>query len=242
MNLEITIPEDWKDITYSQYMKYYNATRPYEGTEEVARISLESGALYFCNVPAELLYSIPKDTFDLISERLATMYLSSHNCPLVNQFNIGDVTYGFIPSLDDMTYGEYLDLTNYTQDKFWNNIPIIFSILYRPIDKKSGKHYTIESYAGTNDERIQFFKEILTMDIVFGGLSFFLNLQSDLLIATLHYLEKNLEKMKDPQISQLLETLVKNGVDTQHLQSFLTTTYQNLILLRSLPSTNALLS
>ncbi len=40
----------------------------------------------------------------------------------------------------------------------------------------------------------------------------------------------------------LLETLAKNGVDTPHLQSFLTTTYQNLILLRSYQSTNVSLS
>ena len=242
MNLEITLPESWKDITYSQYMKYYNMTKPYEGTEDIGRVSLESGALHFCNVPAEALYSIPKETFDLISERLGSLFLASHDLPLVNRFAIGEVEYGFIPSLDDMSYGEYLDLTNYTQDKFWNNVPIIFSILYRPVEKKSGKHYTIEAYAGTNDERIDFFKEILTMDIVFGGLSFFLNLQSDLLIATLHYLEKNLGKMKDPQVSLLLETLAKNGVDTPHLQSFLTTTYQNLILLRSYQSTNVSLS
>ncbi len=38
MNLEITIPENWKDIKYSQYMKYYNMTKPYDGTEEVARV------------------------------------------------------------------------------------------------------------------------------------------------------------------------------------------------------------
>ncbi len=57
MNLEITIPENWKDIKYSQYMKYYNMTKPYDGTEEIARVSLELGALHFCNIPGELLYS-----------------------------------------------------------------------------------------------------------------------------------------------------------------------------------------
>ncbi len=126
------------------------------------------------------------------------------------------------------------------KDKFWNNIPIIFSILYRPIVKKSGKYYTIEPYAGTNDERIDFFKDILTMDIVFGAIGFFLNLQSDLLIGILHYSEKILKKTKDPQVSLLLETLAKNGVDIPQLQSSLTTTLQNLILLRSYQSTNAL--
>ena len=239
MNLESTIPENWKDIKYSQYMKYYNMTKPYDGTEEVARVSLELGALHFCNIPGELLYSIPKDTFDLVSGRLGELFLASDTQPLVNQFTIGDVTYGFIPSLDDMTYGEYLDLTTYTKDKFWNNIPIIFSILYRPIVKKSGKYYTIEPYAGTNDERIDFFKDILTMDIVFGAIGFFLNLQSDLLIGILHYSEKILKKTKDPQVSLLLETLAKNGVDIPQLQSSLTTTLQNLILLRSYQSTNA---
>jgi len=239
MELEITLPQSWKEINYKDYMKYYNLTKPYEGTNEVARVSMETGALYFCGVPAEYLYQLPKDVFDSITERLGEMFMEINDMPLVNQFTIGDVTYGFTPNLDEMTYGEYLDLTSYTQDKFWNNIPIIFSILYRPIVKKNGKYYTIEPYLGTNDDRIEFFKNILTMDIVFGAISFFLSLQSDLLIATLHYLGKTAGDKKSPLTSQLQETLLKNGLDIQQLQSSLTMTLQNLILLRSYQSTNA---
>ncbi len=57
---------------------------------------------------------------------------------------------------------------------------------------------------------------------MFGAIGFFLNLQSDLLIGILHYSEKILKKTKDPQVSLLLETLAKNGVDIPQLQvSFL---------------------
>jgi len=228
MKLTITYPESWAEVKYSQYLKYYKAIKPYEGTDDYNRVSVEAAALHFCKVPAELLYQLPQASFDRITETLNTLFESAPKLVLSNQFTVDDTTYGFIPALDEMSYGEYLDLVSYTQKNMWDNIPIIFSILYRPVDKQLGKQYTIQPYTGTDDARIDLFKHILTMDVVFGATAFFLGLQKDLLIGTLAYFQENLNKKTDPVVSQVLETLQKNGVDTIQLQSLLTMTSQNL--------------
>jgi hypothetical protein len=128
-----------------------------------------------------------------------------------------------------MTYGEYLDLVSYTSSKdMWSYMPIIMSILYRPITQRVGKNYTIETYNGTVDARIELFKHVLTMDVVFGAVAFFLNLQKDLRTGILTYTQKLMTESKDPKILAALEDLQRNGVDITQLQSFLTTISQNL--------------
>jgi hypothetical protein len=134
-----------------------------------------------------------------------------------------------MPEIDNMTYGEYLDLVSYTSSKdMWSFMPIIMSILYRPITQRVGKLYTIEPYDGTKDERIELFKHVLTMDVVFGATAFFLNLQKDLRTGILTYTQTLMTESKDPRILAALEDLEKSGVDITQLRSFLTTTSQNL--------------
>ena len=219
MKLTITYPESWAEIKYSQYLKYYKQVKPYEGTDDYKRVSIEAAALHFCKVPAELLYQLPEATFDKINATLFSLFESASKLVLSNQFTVDDTTYGFIPALDEMSYGEYLDLVNYTGKNTWENIPISFSILYRPVTRQIGNQYTIEPYTGTNDDRIELFKHALTMDIVFGATAFFLDLQKDLLTDILTYSKEILEKQKDPKIIAALQDLKESGLDIVQLPS-----------------------
>ena len=126
-----------------------------------------------------------------------------------------------------MSYGEYLDLTEYFKS-MWEYMPIIMSVLYRPITKEMFGMYEIEPYAGTKESRIELFKHTLTMDVVFGAISFFLDLQKDLMNATLTYSAQILKTMKDPKALIVLQDLQKNGVDTIQLLSLLKMMLQNL--------------
>jgi len=229
MKLTITYPESWAEISLPQYLEYYKYVKPYEGTDEFGHKSLQSAALHFCKVPAEYLYKLPEKTFDKVAKCLERLFTGVDQKPLVRQFTVDTTTYGFMPEIDNMTYGEYLDLVSYTSNKdMWSYMPIIMSILYRPITQHVGKLYTIEPYDGTKDERIELFKHVLTMDVVFGATAFFLNLQRDLRTGILTYTQTLMTENKDPRILAVLEDLEKNGVDITQLQSFLTTTSQNL--------------
>jgi hypothetical protein len=230
MKITITYPESWAEITLPQYTEYYKYIKPYLGTEEFGHKSLQLAALHFCKVPAEYLYKLPEKTFDKIAKCLNNLFTEVNMKPLVREFTIDTTAYGFMPEINNMTYGEYLDLVEYTSSKdMWEYMPIIMSILYRPITQRVGKLYTIEPYDGTKDARIELFKHVLRMDVVFGATAFFLNLQKDLKIGILAYMKTIITENKDPRILAALEDLQKNGVDITQLQSFLTMTSQNLI-------------
>jgi hypothetical protein len=230
MKLTITYPESWAEITLPQYLEYYKFVKPYEGTDEFGHKSLQSAALHFCKVPAEYLYKLPEKTFDKVAKCLQDLFIDVDKHPLVKEFAVDETKYGFLPEIDNMTYGEYLDLVSYTSSKdMWSYMPIIMSILYRPITQRVGKLYTIEAYNGTKDERIELFKHVLTMDVVFGATAFFLTLQKDLRTGILAYMKTIMTESKDPRILAALEDLQKSGVDITQLQSFLTMTSQNLI-------------
>lgn len=222
MKIKITYPESWADITLQQYLDYYKHVKPYEGTEEYAAKNLQSSALYFCKIPGELLYKLPESTFDKVGKCLHDLFNEVDRHPLVTEFTIGDTKYGFIPELDNMSYGEYLDLVSSTQKDLWSYMAITMSILYRPITQHVGNLYTIEPYTGTKDDRIELFKHAITMDVVLGAIGFFLDLQKDLLTGTLTCMTETLKKDQRPEMQAALETLQQNGVDISQLPHLLT--------------------
>jgi hypothetical protein len=226
MKITISYPESWADIKLQQYLDYYKHVKPYEGTDEYATKNLQSAALYFCKVPGEYLYNLPEATFDKVANCLKDLFSEVEKHPLVPQFTIGDTTYGFIPELDNMSYGEYLDLVSYTKKDMWSYMAVTMSILYRPIKQQmgtlAGKMYTIEPYNGTNDDRVELFKHAITMDIVLGAIGFFLDLQKDLQIGILTYSMETLKKDPRPEVQAALLALEKNGVDMSQLPHLLT--------------------
>jgi hypothetical protein len=151
---------------------------------------------------------------------------------LVKSFEIGDTKFGFIPSLDEITYGEYVDLVTYTSNT-WENISEIMAILYRPIVKQDTKgNYSIQNYSGTNQDIVDLFKDKLTMDIVFGAMSFFLRLQMDLATGILTFSKNQMEMMIAKPSSPAFQILAKNGISTQQLQSLQETISQSLTKLQ----------
>jgi hypothetical protein len=227
MKITITYPESWAEIKLVDYLRFYHDVKDYVGKEDYMTEALESASHHFFKVPKDLLYQIPQATFNKISTRVFELINQSVDHPLMLSFTLGDTEYGFIPKLDEMSYGEYLDLVSYSKD-MWNNMPTILSILYRPITKRKGLEYQIKPYSGTNQDTVDMFEELITMDAVFGATSFFLGLQTDLLNATLTYSMEMLVKDQTPETLAALETLKKNGVDITQLPSLQTMMSQDL--------------
>lgn len=235
--IKINVPENWSEIKLPQYLAFYKAIKPYEGTDEYERIVFERAILHFCGISSNVLYKLPIETLNEIKSTMYNFIYNGMKQPLTTQFELNNTEYGFIPSLDEMSYGEYLDIVSYTKD-VWTYVPLLMSILYRPITNKFGDSYIIEAYSGTNDHRVTLFKEHLTMDVVWGAIAFFLDLQIDLMKDTLTYLNQEMNKMTEEQISQANTILQKNGLDIIQLQSLLTMTSQNLIQLQDFQSTS----
>jgi len=229
MKITVTYPDSWAEVKLSQYLEHYKYIKPWEDTEEYGGKLVQSSLLHFCKVPAEYLNKLPKAAADKAELKIMELFADINKKTLVTEFTVGSTVYGFIPSLDDMTYGEYLDLVTYTKKDLWDNILVVMAILYRPIINRVGKLYTIEPYSGTPEGRLELFKHVLTMDVVFGAISFFLGLQIDLMTGTLTYSLMEVKKNKDPKILAALQDLKESGVDITQLQSYLTKTLQNSI-------------
>ena len=172
MDIEIIVPENWQDVSLQQYLKFYKAMKPYQDSEDYETKIIEIAAYYLCNIDAETLNKLPIDTFNEVSKALMQLILSGKKQELVKSFQIGNTKFGFITNLDQMTYGEYVDLVTYSKDVY-ENAALMCSILYRPILDEDKGQYRIQEYKGTNENQIDLFYQKLTMDVIFGALSFF---------------------------------------------------------------------
>lgn len=226
----INYPKSWADVKLSQYLNFYKQIKPYINTPEYVDRALLFGIFNFTNITDEEYKNLLESDFSKLQIQIGNLLNTTEKISLVKSFEMDGVTYGFIPALDEMTYGEYLDLVAYSKKDMWDNIPTLMGILYRPITKSVSKSYTIELYNGTDEDQVELFSRALTMDIVFGALSFFLHLQADLLKGTLTYSMGHLMKSKDPRIIAAREDLLKNGTDITQLQSLQTMMLQNLTL------------
>jgi hypothetical protein len=93
---------------------------------------------------------------------------------LVNLFKMDGVEFGFIPDLDDMTFGEYVDLDTFIGDT--NNLHRAMNVLYRPVKIKRSGRYQIEDYDSDKYERML----NMPMDAVISSILFFYHLGIDL--------------------------------------------------------------
>ena len=228
----INCPKSWADVRLEDYLQFYKQLKPYEKTEQYEEKSILFGMFNFTDILEDEYLALPESTFAEIKIKLLTLF-STYELPLVKSFELQGTKYGFIPSFDDMAYGEYLDLIAYSSKDLWNNIPMFMSILYRPITKSLGNSYTIEKYDGTKLEIVELFSQGLTLDIVFGAISFFLHLQKDLVSGTLTYLVTEMKTIKNKEVQTALQDLGKSGLDITQLPSLLNKTFQSLTQLQN---------
>lgn len=110
----------------------------------------------------------------------------------IQRFEFDGVEYGFIPKLDDITVGEFIDLDQYIKEG--KQLHKIAAILYRPVTKRNGKLYDIEKYEGTSKYADTMMK--VNYKVILGALVFFWNLGNSLLKASLTYSQKISKTLK----------------------------------------------
>jgi hypothetical protein len=113
---------------------------------------------------------------------------------LTPTFKIGEQEFGFVPELDNITYGEFVDLDTYLQDV--ENLHKAMAVLYRPIVQKVKSRYLIEPYESAS--KYSDTMKQAPMHVALGALLFFWRLGNELLQATLTSLEKAESKTSTP--------------------------------------------
>ena len=195
MQVEILVPDTLSEITLEQYQKFLKIQDNNEDETFLAIKMIE----IFCGIRGDTIMKMKASSIRDITTILTDMF--NQKPPLVREFTMKGKEYGFIPKLEDMSFGEYVDLDTYVGD--FENIHRAMAVLYRPITQKYNDKYLIEEYEGEDNEIMK----DMPMDAVLSSIIFFYNLGMDLSKVMLNYLHQ--EETQD-LVQQL--NLEKNGV------------------------------
>lgn len=182
MEFKIDVPNKLSEITLAQYMRYNTLIQ--KNKDDVNADSFMSLKMLeiFCNVPYDKALALKINDVTRIIDIITNAINSEPD--LVHRFSMGDVEFGFIPKLDDMSFGEYIDLDMFLGD--WDNMHKAMAVLYRPIVQSVGGKYRIKDYdPGLYDEIMM----NMPMDAVVGSLVFFYRLGIELSKGIVSYLE-----------------------------------------------------
>jgi len=212
MKIEINVPTSLSEVTLGQYQKFLKIA---EDNPEGNFLNAKMIEI-FCGIPLSDSYKLKMSSviaiIDILNELL------SQTPKRVEQFTMNGVQYGFIPDLDEMSLGEYVDLDGSASD--WNNMHIAMNVLYRKIKiKKSGK-YNIVDYNVENPEKMK----DMPLDAAIGSLFFFYNLGMELSKHTI-LSSNNLEEMEVYQDQLISQT---NGDGISQFMVSLTEILQDL--------------
>jgi hypothetical protein len=180
MKVKIEVPDSLRDVSLGQYQKYHKIN-----TEENqnSNFLLHKTVEIFCNLN---LQNVIKVEFNSVMKVVKIINkLFEQESKLVPTFTMDNVSYGFIPDLDKITLGEYIDLDTTISD--WSKMDKAMSILYRPIKDVYKETYIVEDYKGTTG--YEKFKK-MPLDIVMGSILFFYNLNNELVKTILKSLNK----------------------------------------------------
>ena len=175
----MNFPNTLRDIPLKNYQEFLKIQDP--SNDDLIKCILNISDTQLNRFKSKEIEALLIHLSDLLENREDTF---------IPRFHLNGVEYGFIPNLDDITYGENKDLTSYIND--YQTMHKAMAVAYRPIKHKQGDKYIIEDYKGS-----VLYSEIMKdapLDVVLGMVVFFYNLTSELLKVTQKYLSKEMEK------------------------------------------------
>jgi len=181
MKVEITIPDSLSEVTLDQYQRYLKIQDNNQDEKFLASKMIE----IFCGVKLSDTLKMKYADVDGICNILVDMF--NEKPQLVTKFKMKGVEYGFIPKLDNISLGEYIDLDAFLGD--WDNMHRAMAVLYRPIENKYGDKYSIKDYEAGDGEVMK----DMPLDAVISSIIFFYHLGIDLSQAMMNYLEEQEE-------------------------------------------------
>lgn len=187
MKLNINIPESLNDITLGQYQKFLKIEEP--TSEDLLKC--------FMNLNLDGIGKMKDKDVNKLTVHINSLFEQTPKQK--RRFDLNGIKYGFIPDLDNITYGENKDVTTYISD--WDKMNKAMTVLYRPITFSKNGKYLIEEYKGTR-ERSELMKK-MPLGEVMGSLLFFWTLTNDLLSYIPNYIQKqSREQQTKGQLSE----------------------------------------
>lgn len=225
IELELKVPQKLQAIKLRQYQEYLKIQKENEDAEDAANFLNSKCIQIFCGLTLKESYNLPVKIFDGVLKQIGKCF--EEETPLIKEFSMTgsngvEVSFGMIPSLDEMTFGEYVDLENFMSD--WDNMHKAMAVLYRPITFNKNGKYLIEDYDGS-DKYWEVMKDA-PVNVALGAMVFFYRLGKKLSKYTMDYLHHQ-QNQNQPLMQE--KDLQRNGDGINQFTLSLEKTYQELI-------------
>lgn len=217
MKLELLIPTSLSEIPLKHYQEFRKVAENSNDEEFISEKMIE----LFCGIELKDVIKIKASDISDMVQHFNQLFSGKQN--FQHRFKIGNLEFGFVTDLENISWGEYIDIErNLTS---WDTMHKAMAAMYRPITKRKGEKYEIEEYNGTAT-----YCEVMKyapLNVVFGASVFFWTLGSELLTALMDYLEKEMKGMDLTTIQNSLN-LESNGVGIKAYMHSLKETLQDL--------------
>ena len=228
-DIKLIVPDSLHEIELGQYQDYLASIEDLDATEDAEQINRKLIET-FCGLKPEQVNLLPLTSIESLLGVLSGAF--SEEFELIRHFELDGVKFGFIPKLDEMSLGEYIDLESSFGD--WEKMHKAMAILYRVVNFEKGEKYTINSYE-TNEELAEAMK-MMPLSVVMSCMVFFYRLGNELAQATLSYTQKLVTESSTT--SQVREALEQNGVGINQFTGSLKAMSEDLMKLQPYRSTN----
>jgi hypothetical protein len=192
MKLSVNVPTELNELTLGQYQKFLKVQKDNGDGIFVAQKMIE----IFCGIDL-------KDTFKIkitdINEIVAILNdILDVKPDLINRFKLDNVEYGFIPILEDISLGEYIDIETHLQS--WDDMHKAMSVLYRPIAQSHKDKYNIIEYEALETNVMK----DMPLDVCFSSVVFFYNLGIELSSNMMDYLtDQEMNNLSTDQVNSM---------------------------------------
>jgi hypothetical protein len=225
IELELKVPQKLQAIKLRQYQEYLKIQKENEDVKDATNFLNSKCIQIFCGLTLKESYNLPVKMFDGVLSQIGKCF--EEPTPLIKEFSMtgsngAEVSFGMIPSLDEMTFGEYVDLEGFMSD--WDSMHKAMAVLYRPITFNKNGKYLIEDYDGS-DRYWEVMKDA-PVNVALGAMVFFYRLGKKLSKYTMDYLLLQ-QNQKGASVQE--KDLERNGDGINQFMLSLEKTYQELI-------------
>ena len=165
MEAEILVPTELNEIPLKSYQQFMDSYEKSNDEEFLCQKMVQ----IFCGLRLRDVFSVKWSDVKEITIHLSEMFKNKPS--FQHKFKLQGVEFGFITDLENMSFGEYIDLTqNLDKVENWHKA---MAVMYRPITERRKEKYEIEEYNGTNS-----YAEVMKfapLGVVLGSQVFFLD-------------------------------------------------------------------
>ena len=203
MELQINVPTSLNEISLKRYQAFIAMQEKSNDEEFIAQKMIE----IFCDITLKDIVKIKLTSLNELIGHFTNLFAEKPK--FQPTFKIKNIEFGFIPELEEITFGEYVDLDSSLNN--WQTFHKAMAVLYRPIKRRIGEKYEIEDYNPNPD--MQDLMRFAPLDVCIAASLFFWNLEKELLPVTLNYLEKEIKKNPEALMTFQKQLNLQNSGD-----------------------------